>query len=78
MIQHLNKALCLIGATLILHVQLFQVENSGDPWKADSARKDNFTYFDSVWLTMVTMSTGSNDKSVVSVNNRCYKNQKLL
>ncbi|KAL5272744.1 hypothetical protein ACHWQZ_G000808 [Mnemiopsis leidyi] len=33
------------------------VENSGDPWKADSARKDNFTYFDSVWLTMVTMST---------------------
>ncbi|XP_063691670.1 calcium-activated potassium channel subunit alpha-1-like isoform X7 [Bolinopsis microptera] len=33
------------------------VENSGDPWKPNSARTDNFTYFDSVWLTMVTMST---------------------
>ena len=35
-----------------------QVENSGDPWKQYSnARTDEFSYFDSVWLTMVTMST---------------------
>ena len=42
-----------------------QVENSGDPWKAGSARDDNFTYFDSVWLTMVTMSTGLIDNSII-------------